>query len=68
MGFVSLVGYEICKPKGTFMPSETAMISDSVLDFELSFCTFELDVKLPTPKVTQIPDVDFIFSRLALKV
>ena len=46
------------------MPSDTAMISDSVLDLEFSFWTLELEMKFPTPNVTQIPEVDFK-SRLA---
>ena len=48
-----------------FMPSDTAMISDSVLDLEFSFWTLELEMKFPTPNVTHIPEVDFIKSRLA---
>ena len=47
------------------MPSDTAMISDSVLDLEFSFWTLELEMKFPTPNATHIPEVDFIKSRLA---
>ena len=50
---------------GMFMPSETAIISDSVLDLEFSFWTLELEIKFPTPNVTHIPEVDFICSLLA---
>ena len=48
-----------------FIPSETAMISASVLDLEFSFWTLELEMKFPTPNVMHIPEVDFIFSRFA---
>ena len=34
---------------GMFMPSETAIISDSVLDLEFSFWTLELVTKNLTP-------------------
>ena len=47
------------------MPSETEMISDSVLDLELSLWTLELVIKYPIPNVTHIPEVDYIISRLA---
>jgi hypothetical protein len=50
---------------GTFIPSETAMISASVLDLEFSSWTLDLDMKLPTPEVTHMPDVDVMSSRLA---
>ena len=43
-----------------FMPSETAMISAFVLDFEFSFCTLDVVIKYPLPRVTHIPDVDFM--------
>ena len=48
-----------------FIPSDTAMISASVLDLELSFWTLELEIKHPFPSVTHMPEVDFICSRLA---
>ena len=50
---------------GMFMPSETAIISDSVLDLEFSFWTLELEIKYPTPHVTHIPEFNFICSLLA---
>ena len=50
---------------GMFMPSETAIISDSVLDLEFSFWTLELVIKNPAPKMMHIPEVDFMKSRLA---
>ena len=48
-----------------FIPSDTAMISASVLDLELSFCSLELAMKYPTPKVTHVPEVDLMSFRFA---
>ena len=50
---------------GMFIPSDTAMISASVLDLEFSFWTLELVMMNPTPNVTHIPEVDFMLSRIA---
>ena len=36
-----------------------------MLDVEFSFWTLELDMKLPIPKVTDMPYVDFMLSQLA---
>ena len=47
------------------MPSDTAMISASVLDLELSLCTLELAIKYPTPNVIHVPEVDRISFLLA---
>jgi hypothetical protein len=48
-----------------FIPSETAMNSASVDDFEFNFCILEHIIKNPIPSVTHIPVVDLIFCRLA---
>ena len=47
-----------------FIPSETAIISDYVLDLEFNFRTLELEIRFPTPNVTHILEVDFICSLL----
>jgi hypothetical protein len=50
---------------GLFIPSDTAMNSDSVDDLELSFCILEHKTKNPIPSVTHMAVVDLIFCRLA---
>ena len=50
--------------KGMFMPSDTATISASVLDFVAVFCTFDAVANIPVPNVIHMPVVDLFSSRL----